>query len=375
MARRSSIPDLDSAIVGLVGTRGPLSRSAIARQLSVSPATITNQTRTLLAEGALVEVGTRPSDGGRPSILLDVAQRRRYALGVKITTNHLTMAEVDINGEPGPAVSLDLDMRAPEALDLITDAISEQVSDRTGLLLGIGLAIPGSSDPANPDLVTAPILGWANLNLGRMIRDRTGLRVVIDNDVNALAVADRLYGEGDHRDNLLITIGYGIGSALTINGSVHRGAHGGAGELGHSTIAPTGAPCACGLADCLETLISDDALVRRGREVGILRPEQGKNDLNQLAEAGDKTARALFDEAGRYLGLAAANLVHQLDPDTITISGEGVDMWHHWEAGFREGLRGRLPAARRDIPVTVHPWADDTWAYGAASLVFALPFR
>lgn len=374
MARKTANPNLGGAIVGLIGTRGPLPRADIARQLDVSPATVTNVTKSLLADGALVEIGTRPSEGGRPSILLDVAQQRRYALGVKITPNHLTMAEVDINGDPGPATSLDLDMRAPDALDLITDAICTQVTDRTGLLLGMGLAIPGFSDPRNPDLVTSPILGWSNLNLGRMLRDRTELRVVIDNDVNALAVAEQLYGDGDNRDNLLITIGYGIGSALTVDGRVQHGAHGGAGEIGHTTIQPTGIGCSCGLSDCLETLISDNALVRRAREAGILDPSEGKNRLNILAEEGNPAARELLHDAGRLLGLATANLVHQLDPDTITISGEGVDMWHHWEAGFRESLRSRLPQVRRDIPVTVHPWAEDTWAYGAASLVFALPF-
>lgn len=375
MGRKPTNPDLGSAVIGLIGTRGPMSRSAIARQLGVSPATITNLTRTLIAEGAVVESGTRPSAGGRPSILLDVAQQRRYALGVKLTPTHLTMAEVDINGVPGPGTSLDLDMRRPEALDRITDAITTQVSDRTGLLLGIGMAIPGASNPHDPDVVSAPTLGWHNLNLGRMIRDRTGLRVVIDNDVNALAVADQLYSDTHPQDNLLITIGYGIGSALTTRGQVLHGTHGAAGELGHTSLGPTGIRCTCGLDDCLETLISDDALVRRARDAHILDTTQGKDHLNTLARNHHPGATALFDDAGRTLGHATANLVHLLDPDTITISGEGVDMWPHWENGYLTALRQRLPAARRDIPVTIHPWSDDTWAYGAASLVFALPLQ
>ncbi|MGA4506461.1 ROK family protein [Propionibacteriaceae bacterium G1746] len=375
MARKQGNANLGSAVIGLVGTRGPLSRAAIARQLEVSAATITNVTKTLLSQGSLVEVGTRPSGGGRPSILLDVAQQRRYALGVKITANHLTMAEVDINGVPAVGTSIDFDMQAPHALDLITDAICAQVKDRTGLLLGIGLAVPGYSDPSNPDLVSAPTLGWNSVNLGRMLRDRTGLRVVIDNDVNALAVADHLYGDPGARDNLLVTIGYGVGSALSSDGRVHRGAHGAAGEIGHTTVRPTGITCRCGLVDCLETLISDDALVRRAREAGIVDAADGKDELNARAGAGDAAACSLLQDAGRDLGTATANLVHLFDPDTITISGEGVDVWRYWEPGFTQGLRSRLPLARRDIPVTVHPWAEDTWAYGAASLVFALPFR
>ena len=373
MGRKPANPDCGAAIIGLISTRGPMSRSDVAHQLGVSAATVTNVTKVLLAQGLLVESGTQPSTGGRPSVLLDVVQHRRYALGVKLTSNHMTMAEVDINGTPSPGTSIDLDVRAPDAFERITRAISAQVRDRTDLLLGIGLSIPGFSDPKSPDVVTAPTLGWNAINLGQMLRDATGLAVVIDNDVNALAVADRLYGDAPADESLLITIGYGIGAAITTGGRILRGTHGGAGELGHSTIQTTGIQCVCGLHDCLETLISDNALVRRARQNGSLEAHEGKDRLNRLAEAGHPAARALFHDAGTSLGIAVANFVHLFDPQTITISGEGVDMWHHWEAGFLGGLRARLPEDRRNIPIDVHPWTDDTWAHGAASLVFALP--
>ena len=308
-----------------------------------------------------------------PSVLLDVVQHRRYALGVKLTPNHMTMAEVDINGTPSPGKSIDLDMRSPDAFEQIAYAIGDQVHDRTGLLLGIGLALPGFSDPKNPDIVTAPTLGWNAINLGRLLREMTGLPTVIDNDVNALAVADQLYGDNHADSRLLVTIGYGIGAALIADGRVLRGAHGGTGEFGHSTIRASGLQCTCGLYDCLETLISDNALVRRARENGSLEPYEGKRQLNDLAEAGHPEARALFHDAGTSLGIAVANVIHLFDPETITISGEGIDMWHHWERGFLEGLHSRLPRKRCDIPIDIHPWTDDTWAHGAASLVFALP--
>lgn len=105
--------DLSDAIIGLIGTRGPLSRASIARQLGVSPASITHLTRSLIEEGVLREAGTDASSGGRPATLLDLNDRRRYALGVKITPNHLAVTEVEMNKEQGPSTSLDLDMRSP----------------------------------------------------------------------------------------------------------------------------------------------------------------------------------------------------------------------------------------------------------------------
>ena len=363
---------LDAAVVSLVGTRGPLSRSDIARQLDVSPATVTAVTKRLLGSGALSETGTVPSDGGRPSTLLDLTTDRRCALGVKITPNHLTMAVVDLVGKPMPATSIDCDMRKPDVMHRIADAIADMAKSHEPLL-GIGLAVPGFCTPTDPLSITAPTLRWDRVPLGHELAHRTGLRIVIDNDVNALATADRLYGDHLGSNPLLITIGFGIGSAITVDGEVMHGAHGGAGELGHINVDPDGDACACGLRGCLETVIGDDALVRRARRAGIISDRQGKVNLNRLANAGHAEARELFADAGNMLGKVVANLVHVLDPDLITISGEGVDMWHHWEPGFTTALNTRLPVHRRNLPIVTRPWGEATWAHGAASLVFSLP--
>lgn len=375
MPRTPTHPDLQGAIVSLVGTGGAMSRAEIARRLGVSAATVTNVTKAMIERGSLTESGTVPSGGGRPATLLDVTQHRRFALGVKITPNHLTLAEVELTGEVSPGWSVDLDMRSPAVLDRIAAIVAERMGDERRLL-GIGVALPGFADPANPGVVTAPILGWRTVDLGGMLSRRTDLPVVIDNDVNALAVATRLYGPQPAPDNLLlITIGYGIGCAFTAGGRVFRGARGGAGEFGHIVVDPDGAPCECGLRGCLETLVSDDALVARAVRDGVLPAGATKDDLNRAAEAGDAGARELFAWAGRTLGVAVASLVHVLDPEALVLSGEGVDMWQHWEPGFLPSLRAHLPIHRRDLPVSTQAWSEDIWAHGAASLVFASPLR
>lgn len=372
MTRRTPAADLSAAIMGLIGTRGPLSRAEVARHLGVSPAAVTNLTKELLAEGLLTTLGTAPSGGGRPAVLLDIAHHRRRALGVKVTPNHLTLAEVDLAGQPGPAVSVDVDMRSPDALDRIADTVASHAADRREHLLGVGMAVPGVVDGG---LVTSPALGWRGVALAQLVRQRVGLPVMIDNDVNALAVAGRLYDRpGLGPDSLLVTIGYGIGAAIVSGDHLFRGARGGAGEFGHMCVDPDGEPCTCGLQGCLETLIGDDALARRARSAGVIGADGSKDDLNRAALAGEPGALELFAWAGRQLGTALASLVHILDPEQVHISGEGVDVWQFWEPSFTRTLRSHLPAHRRDIRVIVETWADDTWAHGAASLVFASPF-
>lgn len=372
MASRSA-GDLSAALIGLIGTRGSMSRADAARLLGVSPARVTQATRTLLEAGVLTEVGTAPSIGGRPAIMLDITSGRRRALGVKITPNHLTFARVDLAGDPGPSTSVNLPMVAPDALERIVDAIANEVRGSAAELLGIGLALPGSLD-ASDGLVSSAVLGWHRVALPAMLTQATGLPVFVENDVNALAIAARLYDDRLAEDFALVTIGFGIGCAFTMGAQIYRGAHGGAGELGHILIDPGGDPCTCGLRGCLETLIGDDALTARAVRSGVLPAGAAKDQLNAAATSGDVRALELFTWAGEQLGNALASLVHLLDPSLLVISGEGVDVWEFWEQGFSRALRKHLPRFRRDLPIVIRDWGEDTWARGAAALVFASPF-
>jgi len=365
--------DLSAALIGLIGARGPLSRADAARLLKVSPARVTQATRTLVETGILTEVGTAPSEGGRPAILLDITTDRRRALGVKITPNHLAFSRVDLAGNADATTSVNLNTAAPDALERIVAIVADEMHNGDGELLGIGLAFPGSLDESG-GLVTSAILGWHRVPLPDMLVHATGLPVFLENDVNALAIAARLYEDSLAEDFALVTIGIGIGCAFTMGTRVYRGAHGGAGELGHTLADPDGALCVCGLRGCLETLIADDALTARAVRDGILPAGGTKDQLNAAAAAGDERALELFRWAGEQLGRALASLVHVIDPSLLVVSGEGVDVWSFWEPGFSPALRAHLPRHRRDLRIVVRDWGEDTWARGAAALVFASPF-
>ena len=142
--------DLGAALIGLIGTRGPLSRADAARLLNVSPTRITRITKSLLATGLITETGTVPSDGGRPATMLALRIDRRHALGVKVTPNHLTYSRVDLAGQASPATSINLNTAAPDAPERIVRAIADAVGDTPSDLLGIGLALPGSLDKRRP---------------------------------------------------------------------------------------------------------------------------------------------------------------------------------------------------------------------------------
>lgn len=365
-----------SAVLARIGVRGPMSRADLARELAVSPALITQTTKRLLADGLLTELETIPSTGGRPARLLGLASSAGVAIGVKVAADHLTAIETAIDGAVLHSVTEGFDAMAPAAVSELVDFLRRFVAASTHApLLGVGVGIPGSVDSQAGGTVDSTQLGWQNIPLGDMLRRELGVPVLIENNVNALAMAERLFGEArGHDDVLVITIGTGIGSGIINDGVVMRGASGGAGEIGHMPVVPNGPRCQCGSDGCLEALIGQQGIVDRAVDLGILVAGQGIDDLRGLADSGDKRARDVFAWAGQLLGRTLAGAVNFIDPEVVVVLGEGVAAWPHWSAGFEPALRACLLPRKRGIVVAVETWQDDRWAQGAASLVLSTPF-
>ncbi|WP_372594640.1 ROK family protein [Actinotalea sp.] len=371
-ARGDLVP---SAMLGLLGTRGPTSRAEVARALDVSPATVTQVTKDLIARGLVVELDHAPSSGGRPGRLLGLVRSAGGVLGAKVTADHVAIVDVDLDGTMRSSTSYPFDPSAADALDALVHILGSAMDDRSGHLLGIGVGIPGSVDSQASGVVEAPTLGWSDVHVGGILRRTLGVPVLVENDVNALAVAEQLYGSGrDHGSYLVVTIGRGIGCGIVIDGAIYRGASGGAGEIGHIPMTVDGPLCGCGSHGCLEAHVGDDALLRQALERGVVGPRGTSAGLRQAAERGDADAREIYRQAGVLLGRALAGVVHTVDPAVIVLLGEGIDAWRHWEPGFGPSFRGHLMVNKRDIPFVIEPWAEDKWALGAAALVLATPF-
>jgi predicted NBD/HSP70 family sugar kinase len=371
-----------TAILALLGTVGPLSRSEIARELDVSPATVTQLTRELMRQGMVEELDLKPSRGGRPAQLLGLVGDAGHALGVKVTADHLVLVDVRLDGEVLGAWVRPFDPAAADAPGDLGDAIAsvlEAITDGPPLL-GVGVGVPGGVDDQGVGTVNAPTLGWQAMPVGERLRRRLQLPVLVENDVNALAAAERLYGRGrTHRDFLVLTIGRGVGAAIVADGRVYRGARGGAGEFGHLCVDPDGPACGCGANGCLEAYVGSAGLLAAAVARGATPPEDGDAlgavaELGRAAVAGDAAAREVFAEAGEILGRATAGLVNVVDPEVVVVLGEGTADWPFWQASFDRALRARLYPGRRDIPVEVESWDETSWAQGAAALVLATPF-
>ncbi|MEV4222530.1 ROK family transcriptional regulator [Nonomuraea sp. NPDC049725] len=391
-----------TAILALLGTVGPLSRSEIARELDVSPATVTQLTRELMGHGMVEELDLKPSRGGRPAQRLGLVGGAGRALGVKVTADHLVLVDVRLDGEVLGSWVRPFDPAAADAPGDLADAVASVLTAITGgpPLLGVGVGVPGSVDDQGVGTVNAPTLGWQAMPVGERLRRRLDLPVLVENDVNALAAAERLYGRGrTHRDFLVLTIGRGVGAAIVADGRVYRGARGGAGEFGHLCVDPAGPPCGCGARGCLEAFVGSTGLLAAARaktpsegsphgegtpfmESGPLKGGDPLGEgaggavaaLGRAAVRGDAVAREVFAGAGEILGRATAGLVNVVDPEVVVVLGEGTAEWPFWQVGFDRALRAQLYPGRRDIAVEVESWDETSWAQGAAALVLATPF-
>jgi glucokinase len=204
-----------------------------------------------------------------------------------------------------------------------------------GSLVGLGIATPGWVDRERGVVPAAPQLkGWHDVPLVQMLEDRLGVRVRLENDANAAALGENVYGAGrGTRHMLFITVSTGVGAGIVADGALYGGARGSAGEIGHTIVEPSGPVCGCGRRGCLEALSSGTAIARRGSEaaqagesaaLAAVMEREGRISARMVADAardGDPTSIAIYDEAGRYLGIALANAVNLLSPEAIVLGG------------------------------------------------------
>ena len=364
------------AVLRLIGGAGPIARVQIAERLGLSPATVTAVTRELLERG-LVRVADRaPSKGGRPAVLLELVGGAATAFGVKIAPDHLVGVRVDLDAEVLERFEEPLDVTAADAVERIGELLSAWIgaSASGSRLLGLGVGVPGVVD-TDRGLVSSPMIGWEQLPLARILQDRLGVPVLADNDVNTLAVSERLYGRGRNVDDFLtVTLGRGIGLGIIVGGDIYRGFGGGAGEFGHITALEDGPRCRCGKRGCLETLISDPALIAEAQRRKLLSRGAGIDRLRELADAGDGAAQEIYARAAAILGRSVADLVNILSPQLVLVSGEGTQAWRHLGSAFEASLRSHLFPPLRTVGVEVDPWDDAKWAVGAAALVLRPTF-
>jgi glucokinase len=269
-----------------------------------------------------------------------------------------------------------------ELVELLVREISE-ARDARPQAVAVGLGIPATLDHKTGVAVSAVNLPIADLPIRDLVSERVGLPVFVDNDANAAALAEQLYGAGrGSSDIVMLTIGTGIGGGLVLGGEVYRGSTGAAAELGHTVIQADGPPCQgnCPNHGCVEALASGTALGREGRAAAESAPDSalgkalavGKQVDGKLvtdaALAGDETAIGVFDLIGGRLGVACASFANIFQPSAIIVGGGVIAAGDLLLDPVRREVRERALRPMNETPILEATLGNDAGVIGAAAL-------
>jgi glucokinase len=259
--------------------------------------------------------------------------------------------------------------------DTIVEVVRELAAKYDVEAVGIGAA--GWIDAARSTVLFAPNLAWRDEPLRDYVSAAVDVPVVVENDANAAAWAEFVYGAAAHADDSMVmfTVGTGIGGGIVLGGQLLRGAHGMAAESGHMLAVPGGQLCGCGRLGCLEQYASGSALVRFARE-GALAASRAFPDtldgpmVTEAAQSGDPVAIEAFNQVAYWLAQGLADIVQLLDPQVIVIGGGVVETGDLLMAPLREAYnealtqRGKLPIAE----VRPAEMGNEAGLIGAAAL-------
>lgn len=361
-------------LVGLIATGAGASRADLARTTSLSRSTISQRIDLLLDRGLVVETGDGPSTGGRRPVILSLNPDAGVVLGADLGASHYELEVTDLGGKvlAGAEGSSDIAAGPETVLGMVDERFTEllaQVERGPQHVRAIGIGVPGPVEFATGTVVRPPIMpGWDGFVVPDWFQGRYEGPVLVDNDVNVMALGVYWSKEVDSEQLLVVKVGTGIGCGIISRGTLHRGADGAAGDIGHIRIPGEGdAICTCGNSGCLEAVASGSAIAARLRREGVHVSEP--RDLVDLARTGEPRVLREVRSAGLHIGEVLASLVNFYNPDTIIIGGSLAELRDELLAAIRSVIYERaLPLATHRLRIMTAAPGQHTAVAGAALL-------
>jgi predicted NBD/HSP70 family sugar kinase len=279
---------------------------------------------------------------------------RVCGLGAEVNVNHVSTLALDAYGTVVTEHKLGLDARAllpGEVLDRLVDLVRLTLADlapRDIAPVALTVGVAGLVDRERDVLTHAPNLGWRDVPVGDLLRDKLDVPfpVTVDNEGNLAAIAEATPGDPGRQDILVIFGEVGVGGGIIADGRLLRGRQGYAGEFGHMIVEPQGRRCGCGRIGCWETVSGLRAILDLAADPDdpVRDPALGIDDrlaeLNRRASLGDARTLAALDSVGAWVGVGAAMLANALNPAAIVLSGYFAAVGEH----MRPAIESRLQA-------------------------------
>jgi glucokinase-like ROK family protein len=396
MKRAAARPEnaYQANMLAMLRDDGAMSRAELGDATMLSRAKIAAQTDRLVELGLVEDAGPALSRGGRRSTIARLAPDLRF-LGVDIGATSVDVALTDGELRVLGHLSQPCDVRSgpTTVLDAVV-ALAGKLRAEHGVqeLFGAGVGVPGPVSFRDGAPVVPPLMpGWNHVPVRDLLGQELGCPVLVDNDVNIMAMGERQAGVARGADDFLfIKLGTGIGCGVVLAGRVHRGVSGSAGDIGHIRVEDYGPTCACGNIGCLEAFFGGAALAREATAAAKQHRSQilaelltanhvlTAEDVGAAAAAGDPVAVEMVREGGRRLGQVIAGLVSFVNPGLIVIGGGVAGLGHTLLAEVRSVVyRRSLPLATENLAIVLSELGDLAGVIGGARLgsdiVFGAP--
>src|SRR3954466_2320623 len=362
-------------VLSLIRDGEGVTRADLARRTGLARSTVAQRVEALLAHQLVYEAGGRASTGGRPPTVLAFNRSAGVVLVADLGATHSRLAGSDLAGAPLSERAYDIDVARPpeEVLDWVHErfeVLLEEIGRTADDVRGIGIGVPAPVAFSRGEPVAPPMMpGWDGFSIPGWFSRHYDAPVLVDNDVNIMALGEHYTHWRDCDHLLFVKIGTGIGCGIVTDRRIHRGAQGAAGDIGHVRLAGhDDVVCRCGNIGCLEAVAGGRALAAKLSAAGL--HAESSREVVALVRGGEPQAIQAVRDAGRYLGEVLAGCVNFFNPGAIVIGGDISEAHQQLLAGVREVIFQRsLPLATGDLRIVPSRLGDRAGAIGAAIMV------
>ena len=387
---QDGITDSEKTLIDLIRKYGDISKSDLMALTNYSRTKITSCINSLLEKNIITTNIATEYSGGRPSKKFSLNGNLGLVAGVDIGATSIDLGIADFSGKllvrySEPASVKEGPIKVLGRVCSRLEKILQESNLGSFKLSGIGIGVPGPVDFSVGTLDSPPIMpGWDHYPIIDTIQQWfPSSIVVVDNDVNVMALGEMYQGAGKGIDNLIfVKIGTGIGAGIVCEGKIYRGSSGCAGDIGHIEVEKNGPLCHCGNKGCLEAVAGGPAIAERA----LLAAQEGKSpillnyyaqngntlraeDIGNASKEGDVLAIEIIRESGQYVGDVLASLVNFYNPGMIVIGGGVSNLGNMLLSSIRQAVLHRsLPLATRDLLIVFSEIGPDAGVIGAINL-------
>ncbi|UKS25700.1 ROK family transcriptional regulator [Paenibacillus sp. HWE-109] len=319
-----------SLILNLIHREASVSRAEISQKLKLSPTTVSALVDELIKQDLIDEIGEKTSQGaGRKAIALEISRDKGYIISIGLGNNHFNAALINFHNE----IVFEYQEPVLKGNERILQFIKKAIDKLLGLSMikdpahirGIAISSPGIIDEPGETIITSALLQINNLEIKKILDLDYNYPVIVVNDVKAAAFSE-YYSGARNTDNLFfLSIDYGIGTGLIIDGKIYKGYKGASGEIGHIQIDPNGLLCQCGRVGCIETALTEPYILLRAqnaaRKGDLTRVPETFDEFLKMYEKGEDWAVETMRGTCFLIVQTLAAFINFISPEVLVLSG------------------------------------------------------